>query len=146
MSKLNINDCTNEELEEQMKKGIISLEEYDELVGNKLSEKVVSKALKEFDDYKNKLLELPKEEILEKSYETTVRKEFVNELKYMDLYIDEMKALLNRDNLLDEFYKDWLDCDEELSESLDSSFEETVIYLTRYYNDQKKQNEKDLDE
>ena len=134
---------TEEELEEKMKKGIISLEEYNDLVGDKLTEIIVSKAKKEYEEYKKKLLELPKELIIDKSYETAVKQEFIDELEFSDLYVDEKKALMNREHLLDEFYNDWLDNDTGLYEALDNSFDETVTYLTRYYYDQKKQ--QDLD-
>lgn len=136
---------TDEEIEEKYKKGIISFDEYEKLVGDKLTTMIKAKVKNEFNNYKKKLLELPKELIIDKSYETTVKQEFIDELKYKDLYIDEKKALINRDNLLDEFYKDWLDTDAELYEAIDNSFDETVIYLTRYYMDQKKQKEKELD-
>lgn len=135
---------TEEEIEEKYKKGIISLDEYNELVGDKMRDILVSKVEKEYDDYKKLLLELPKEKIIEKSYETAVKQEFIDEVKYMDLCIYEKKALMNREHLLDECYNDWLDYDGRLSEALDNSFEETVTYLTRYYNNQKKQ--KELDE
>ncbi len=134
---------TEEELEEKMKKGIISLEEYNDLVGDKLTEILVSKVKGEYADYLNELIEMSKEIIIDKSYETAVKQEFIDELQYSDLYVDEKKALMNRDHLLDEFYNDWLDNDTGLYEALDNSFDETVTYLTRYYNDQKKQ--KDLD-
>ncbi len=97
---------TEEELEEKMKKGIISLEEYDDLVGDKMRDIIVDKARKEYADYKKELLELPKELIIEKSYETAVKQEFIDELEFSDLYIDEKKALMNRDHLLDELYND----------------------------------------
>ena len=134
---------TEEEIEEKYKKGIISLDEYDELIGDKLSTMIMTKVKNEFNDYKKKLLELPKELIVDKSYETAVKQEFIDELEYKDLYIDEKKALINRDNLLDEFYNDWLDTDAGLYEAIDNSFEETLTYLTRYYMDQKKQKELD---
>lgn len=134
---------TEEELEKKMKKGIISLEEYNDLVGDKLTEILVRKVKGEYADYLNELIEMSKEVIIDKSYETAVKQEFIDELQYSDLYVDEKKALMNRDHLLDEFYNDWLDNDTGLYEALDNSFDETVTYLTRYYNDQKKQ--KDLD-
>ena len=141
--KSNKKDYTDEEYIEMFKKGIISLDEIEELVGDKMTDAIVKKVTKEFADFKNKLLELPKELIIEKAYEIAVKQEFVDELEYSDLYIEEKQALLKRDHLLDEFYNDWLDCDGRLSEALDYSFDETVTYLTRYYNDQKKQKELD---
>ena len=132
---------TEEEIEEKYKKGIISLEEYNMLVGDKMTDAIISKVNKEFDDYKNELLEMPKEMIINKSYETAVKQEFIDEIKFMDMHIDEKKALMSRDHLLDEFYNDWLDYDGGLYDALDNSFEETLIYLTRYYMDQKKQND-----
>jgi len=134
---------TEEELEEKMKKGIISLEEYNDLVGDRLTEILIRKVKDEYADYLNELIEMSKEVIIDKSYETAVKQEFIDELQYSDLYVDEKKALMNRDHLLDEFYNDWLDNDTGLYEALDNSFDETVTYLTRYYNDQKKQQELD---
>ena len=135
---------TEEELEEKMKKGIISLAEYDDLVGDKMRDIIVDRARKEYADYKKGLLELTKELIIEKSYETAVKQEFIDELEFSDLYIDEKKALMNRDHLLDELYNDWLDYDCGLYEALEDSFNSTVTYFTRRYKeDQKKQKEID---
>ena len=135
---------TEEELEEKMKKGIISLEEYDDLVGDKMREEIIKKAWKEYDEYKAKLLELPKEVIIESSYETAVKREFVDELQFTNLSIDETKALVEKDHLLNFLYNDWLDYDCGLYESLTGSFEISVGYLTkRYKEDHDKQKEID---
>lgn len=131
---------TKEELKHYFEVGIISNEEYNHLLKEKdnmsiddLYEFLEIKLDKEFDTYKENLLQKTPEKILDKSYETAVKEEMKEGLKLMEFFPEELSAMLKTDNILDEFYHDWLDCDIQLNEVLDVSLEESVAMLTRYY-------------
>lgn len=67
------------------------------------------------------------------AYEITVKEEIKNNLKDMDLYPLEVKALLKQNDILNEFYHDWLNVDTPLGEVLENSIEESIAMVTRYY-------------
>lgn len=97
-----------------------------------LDYELAKKLDKEFNMYKKKLREKSKDEIIKNAYQLVVKEEIKEELKYMDLYDEEKKILICKDNVLDEFYKDWLDCDVTLGESMQNSIEESIATMTRY--------------
>lgn len=51
----------------------------------------------------------------------------------MDLHDKEKECMLLQEDLLNEFYHDWLDCDTPLGESLRDNLQESIAVLTRYY-------------
>lgn len=122
------------------RKGIISLEEYiDKLTENKRKNKTIDldiafedKLEDEFLDFCNNLLKKDKHTIINSAYEKTVKEEIKDELKNMDLYDKEKEYMLLQEDLLNEFYHDWLDCDTPLGESLRDNLQESVAILTRY--------------
>lgn len=71
-----------------------------------LQGELVEKLEKEYEKYKKNLLLKSKEEILENSYETTVKEEIVDILSYSNLDNREIKALLEDNDILTEFYQD----------------------------------------
>ncbi len=88
---------------------------------------------KEFIDYCNRLLKKDKNTIINSAYEKIVKEEIKDELKNMDLHDKEKECMLLQEDLLNEFYHDWLDCDTPLGESLRDNLQESIAVLTRYY-------------
>ena len=88
---------------------------------------------KEFIDYCNRLLKKDKNTIINSAYEKIVKEEIKDELKNMDLHDKEKEFMLLQEDLLNEFYHDWLDCDTPLGESLRDNLQESIAVLTRYY-------------
>ena len=71
----------------------------------------------ELENYKKSILDLPKEDIINKAYELTFKKELVYSVTDIASSLDtkEIKSLLDRSltkqNVLDECYDEWLDFD-----------------------------------
>lgn len=74
----------------------------------RLNIEIYNKLNRELKDFKDELTKLKPDEIINKSYEITIKEEFVDlfggEPKY-DLHT--LKALLQKDNVLDYLYDDW---------------------------------------
>lgn len=81
-----------------------------------------------------------KEEIIDRAYELTVKEELKEEIKNMDLFDKEIIIMMEQQDLLDEFYHDWLDTDVPLGEVLRDTIEESLASITRYYKKQNKFN------
>ena len=54
----------------------------------------------------------------------------------MKLHDQEKVIMIDQDDLLTEFYHDWLDTDVPLGDVLKDTLEESVASLTRYYGKQ----------
>ena len=50
----------------------------------------------------------------------------------MNLYSAEKEMLFLQDDILNEFYHDWLDCDTPLGESMQPCLQESIATLTKY--------------
>ncbi len=86
----------------------------------------------EFKEFKNGLMKKSKEEIFDSAYEITAKQEIKDELKYMKLHRAEIEMLILQDDILNEFYHDWLDDDTPLGESMQPCIEESIAVLTKY--------------
>jgi len=74
----------------------------------KLQKKLIKKLNEEYREYISKLRELSSEEIIEKSYETTMKKQFLELLnEETKIERNEVMSLLTSDNALDELYEQW---------------------------------------
>lgn len=96
----------------------------DKALANKLD--------REFKEFCQNLMKKDKNVILDSAYEITVKDELKEEIKNMDLYEEEKEMMFLQEDLLNEFYHDWLDCDTPLGDSLKECLEESVATLTRY--------------
>lgn len=113
--------------------------EENEFLQGELAEKLE----KEYENYKNNLLSKTKEEILENSYETTVKQEIMDILSYSNLDNLEIKALLEDNDILTEFYQDWLDDDTPLYQSMEYCVQDSVDIVLRCYNKRQKLKDKE---
>ena len=86
----------------------------------------------EFEEFKEETLKKSKEEIFESAYEITSKEEIKDNLKYMNLHRAEKEMLILQDDILNEFYHDWLDDDTPLGDSMKSCIEESIAVLTKY--------------
>ena len=105
-----------------------------------IKEKLNIELDKEYKKLCDELKRKSKEEIIESSYELTVKEELKEEIKNMDLYDKEILIMTEQKDLLNEFYHDWLDTDVPLGEVLRNTIEESVATITRYYNKQNRFN------
>ena len=77
------------------------------MVNEQLNTALYQKMFAEQETYRSWLLTQPPEEILEHTYEYTVRKDIVLSLEYHDLPDAQAKALLKSPSPLADVYKDW---------------------------------------
>lgn len=121
-------------------RGVISLEEYNSIANttknNNFDYLLEEKLEKEFNAFREKLKTKSPEEIIDKAYELIVKEEIKEELKNMKLHDQEKVIMIDQDDLLTEFYHDWLDTDVPLGDVLKDTLEESVASLTRYYGKQ----------
>ena len=61
-----------------------------------------------------------------------MNEEIKDTLINMDLHDAEKEMLFYQDDILNEFYHDWLDCDVPLGESMQYCIEESIATLTKY--------------
>lgn len=142
----------NKEMLNVYKRGMITEEEYEKFKeGNlnrelTLKEQLELKLIKEYDKFTKELLSRSKEEILSSSYEITSKEEIRDMLSWSDLDELEIKALLEEDDILNEFYRDWLDDDSALGDSMEYCIKDSIDIVMRCYNKRKNKNEKENDE
>lgn len=86
----------------------------------------------EFEELKREILKKSKEEIFESAYEITSKEEIKDNLKYMNLHRAEKEMLILQDDILNEFYHDWLDDDTPLGDSMKPCIEESIAVLTKF--------------
>lgn len=86
----------------------------------------------EFEEFKEETLKKSKEEIFESAYEITSKEEIKDNLKYMNLHRAEKEMLILQDDILNEFYHDWLDDDTPLGDSMKPCIEESLAVLTKF--------------
>lgn len=117
------------------KRGIIDNKEYENI---NLDSALETKLEKEFKYFKKSLKKLPKNKIIDKAYEITAKEEIKDTLINMNLHDTEKEMLFLQDDILNEFYHDWLDCDVPFGDSMQNCIEESVATLTKYMNKKNK--------
>ena len=91
-----------------------------------------TKLEREFKQFKKGLKKLSKNKIIDKAYELITKEEIKDALINMDLHDAEKEILFYQDDVLNEFYHDWLDCDVPLGDSMQYCIEESIATLTKY--------------
>lgn len=124
------------------KRGIIDDKEYEKIKVVDLDLALKTKLEREFNYFKKGLKKLPKNKIIEKAYELTAKEEIKDTLINMDLHDAEKEMLFYQDDILNEFYHDWLDCDIPLGDSMQYCIEESVATLTKYMGKKNTQRER----
>lgn len=110
----------------------IDNESYKRIKNVDLDLALQTKLEREFNHFKKGLKKLPKNKIIEKAYEITSKEEIKDTLINMDLHKTEKEILFLQDDILNEFYHDWLDCDIPLGDSMKYCIEDSIITLTKY--------------
>lgn len=120
------------------KRGTIDNKEYENINVIDLDSALETKLEKEFKYFKKSLKKLPKNKIIDKAYEITAKEEIKDTLINMNLHDTEKEMLFLQDDILNEFYHDWLDCDVPFGDSMQNCIEESVATLTKYMNKKNK--------
>jgi hypothetical protein len=107
-------------------RGLISYEEYQEKsLQLALYVHFEDKLNKELKQFKKNLKKKSKNEIMDTAYELTCKEEIKQELLNLDDNKKEFLYLQN-ENILNEFYSNWLKYDSPLSDSIRDSIDETI--------------------
>lgn len=105
----------------------------------KIREELYLKMESELNSYKKKLETLTPKEIIDKSYETTMKEEliclFYPESSRYDL--DGIKALKNEKEPLETLYQGWMDSDLNINQLLEEITDDIVAELADDYKEKK---------
>ena len=123
--------------DELYKRGIIDSNELEKIKVIDMDLALQTKLEREFKHFKKGLKKLPKNKIIDKAYEITSKEEIKDILINMDLHDAEKEMLCYQDDILNEFYYDWLDCDVPLGDSMQYCVEESIATLTKYMSKKK---------
>lgn len=104
-----------------------------------LKEKLIEKVENEYREFVEELKKKTPEEIIENAYELTSKDEIIGQLKEMTLDEDEIKTMLRKNDLLAQFYSDWLDHDSQLGENISYSMTDTIEIMMNDNNEKIKQ-------
>ena len=89
------------------------------------------KLAKEYRKFIRSLFSLNKREIINRSYEITVKEQIKDILKEMNLHEVEKEVLFLRDDLLAELYQDWIHYDATLKEPITDSVDKSISTILR---------------
>lgn len=88
-----------------------------------LNVELYEKVSAEFAEYKNNLLAMSPEQILEHAYDYAIREDIVLALEYFDLHARQAQALLKADNVLDAVLEKWEGWKNNYMESIQEAIE-----------------------
>ena len=88
-----------------------------------LNEELYEKVSAEFEEYKNNLLMMSPEQILEHAYAYTVRADIVIAIETGELHARQAQSLLKADNALDEIFSKWENFENKHMESIRTTIE-----------------------
>ena len=99
-----------------------------------MEEKLFKKLEQEMNNYKDYIKERGVEFAIDRAYELTSKQEIIDSLRYDNsLSKVQIKALLSRDNVLDELYDDWLSFDGNMREHINYSVDKSLNLITDEY-------------
>lgn len=137
-----------EKLLNMYERGLINSIEYDKQLAKiqeenslELHKNLEKKLIDEYAKFTTEMLKKTNYEIMNCAYEITCKQEIQDVLRYSDLDDNEIKALLDEDDILNDLYQDWLDDDSQLYDSMEICILDSVANVTKYYN--KRQNKLD---
>lgn len=96
-----------------------------------LNEELYKKARAEFEAYRNSLLAMSPEQILEHAYDYAIREDIVLALEYFDLHARQAQALLKADNVLDAVLEKWEGWKNNYMESIQEAIESKANEMSR---------------
>lgn len=99
-----------------------------------MEDKVYQKLENELKDFKTKMKENGVDYAIDRAYELTTKQEIIDSIEFdHDLSKTQIKALLSRENILDELYNDWLSFDGNMRENINYSVDESLNLITDEY-------------
>ena len=99
-----------------------------------MEEKLYQKLENELKDFKTKMKENGVDYAIDRAYELTTKQEIIDSIEFdHDLSKTQIKALLSRENILDELYDDWLSFDGNMRENINYSVDASLNLITDEY-------------
>ena len=99
-----------------------------------MEDKLYQKLKNELKDFKTKMKENGVDYAIDRAYELTTKQEIIDSIEFdHDLSKTQIKALLSRENILDELYDDWLSFDGNMRENINYSVDESLNLITDEY-------------
>lgn len=99
-----------------------------------MEDKLYQKLENELKDFKTKMKENGVDYAIDRAYELTTKQEIIDSIEFdHDLSKTQIKALLSRENILDELYDDWLSFDGNMRENINYSVDESLNLITHEY-------------
>ena len=108
-----------------------------------IKQEFIEKIEQEYATLKQVLEQKTPKEIIAKAYELVVKAQIKDELKYRNYDKSELKALLKRKDILEEFYQDWRNADGRLGEILENTIDDTINIIRDNYTKDKRQKMKE---
>ena len=105
-----------------------------------LKKKFNEKIDKEFNDFISELRRCSSQVIIERAYEKVSKEEMIYKIKDKDYTITELKALLKKDNILEECYDEWLKADGNFNEFFDYAVEKRIAIIVDNYKENIRKN------
>lgn len=103
-----------------------------------MEEKLFQKLEDELKEFKNELKEEGVDYAIDRAYELTAKQEIIDGIRYdRELSKAEIKALLSRENVLDELYSDWLSFDGNMREHINYSIDKSLNFIKDDYKKEK---------
>jgi len=108
-----------------------------------LKQELILKLNEEMSEYRQDLLQEDPKIIIESAYKITVKQEILDYLTYDKFYTtEELNALLNGKDILEQAYDEWISCDGNLREVLEYPTDETVDLIVKDYKEEKENSNK----
>ena len=99
-----------------------------------MEDKLYQKLENQLKDFKTKMKENGVDYAIDRAYELTTKQEILDSIEFdHDLSKTQIKALLSRENILDELYDDWLSFDGNMRENINYSVDESLNLITDEY-------------
>ena len=99
-----------------------------------MEDKLYQKLENELKDFKTKMKETGVDYAIDRAYELTTKQEIIDSIEFdHDLSKTQIKALLSRENILDELYDDWLSFDGNMRENINYSVDASLNLITDEY-------------
>ena len=99
-----------------------------------MEDKLYQKLENELKDFKTKMKENGVDYAIDRAYELTTKQDIIDSIEFdHELSKTQIKALLSRENILDELYDDWLSFDGNMRENINYSVDESLNLITDEY-------------
>lgn len=93
---------------------------------------------KEYNDFKEELEQKSPKEIIEKAYELVMRHEIKEDIRYRELSLTELKALVNTKDVLSKCYDEWEENSSTLDEAIYPVMDNAIEIIERDFIEEEK--------